>query len=125
MALEIKHVADLMGKQFRIPSYQRGYRWERKQIEQLLNDLAEFALSIENAGILDYDNNYWNQENPNSPKKSTDNLLNVGYYCLQPIAVTQNATCYDVIDGQQRLTTIYLILCYLSRLSSTQKLPYT
>ena len=46
MALEIKHVADLMGKQFRIPSYQRGYRWERKQIEQLLNDLAEFALSI-------------------------------------------------------------------------------
>jgi uncharacterized protein with ParB-like and HNH nuclease domain len=36
MALEIKHVADLMGKNFRIPSFQRGYRWERKQIEQLL-----------------------------------------------------------------------------------------
>ena len=62
MALEIKHVADLMGKNFRIPSFQRGYRWERKQIEQLLDDLADFAESIEEAEIQDNDNNTWNNE---------------------------------------------------------------
>lgn len=113
-----------MGKQFRIPSYQRGYRWERKQIEQLLNDLAEFASSKENAEHLDDENHYWNQQNPNSPRKETNNLYNVGYYCLQPLAVTHNGAGYDVIDGQQRLTTIYLILCYLSTQPSTTMLPY-
>ncbi len=72
---------------FYIPSYQRGYRWEKPQIECLLND------------ILSYD----------SEKDGN-------FYCLQPIVI-----CYDkenkwwrLVDGQQRLTTLYLtikILC--------------
>ena len=124
MALEIKHVADLMGKNFRIPSFQRGYRWERKQIEQLLDDLADFAESIEEAEIQDNDNNTWNNENPHRDSKPTNNKLNIGYYCLQPLAVTNQGDFYDLIDGQQRLTTIYLILCYLCSLPSTTKLPY-
>lgn len=115
MALEIKHVADLMGKNFRIPSFQRGYRWERKQIEQLLDDLVDFAQSIKNAKKLDYNNLIWNRNNPNASNRPIDNESSIGYYCLQPLAVTkQDDGVYDVIDGQQRLTTIYLILCYLS-----------
>ena len=115
MALEIKHVADLMGKNFRIPSFQRGYRWERKQIEQLLDDLADFAQSIKNAKKLDYNNLIWNRSNHNASNRPVDNESSIGYYCLQPLAVTkQDGGVYDVIDGQQRLTTIYLILCYFS-----------
>ena len=113
MALEIKHVQDLKGLQFRIPSYQRGYRWERKQIEQLLNDLAEFADSIEEARNTDCCNKFWNQKNQYSTQRPTDNEQNLGYYCLQPLVVTRNGEKYDLIDGQQRLTTIYLISCYL------------
>lgn len=124
MALEIKHVADLMGKNFRIPSFQRGYRWERKQIEQLLDDLSDFAQSIEDADIQDAENYTWNNENPLRDPKPTNNKLNIGYYCLQPLAVTDQGDFYDLIDGQQRLTTIYLILCYLCSLSCTTKLPY-
>ena len=113
-----------MGNHFRIPSYQRGYRWERKQIEQLLNDLAEFAQSIKNAKKLDFQNKEWNRKNSPISPKPTDNESNVGYYCLQPLAVTDQSIYYDVIDGQQRLTTIYLILCYFSCQTNSQKLPY-
>ena len=125
MALKIKHVADLMGEKFRIPSYQRGYRWERKQIEQLLDDLAEFSDSIKFAKLIDNENKIWNRNNPNSTKP-TDNESSIGYYCLQPLAVTQQdgLSFIDVIDGQQRLTTIYLILCYFSNLPNSKVLPY-
>lgn len=112
--LVIKHVADLLGLDFRIPSYQRGYRWERKQIEQLLDDLLEFDESIKQAKLLDRNNQLWNQAHPNEPQKSMNNVAQVGFYCLQPLAVTQiKKDSYDVIDGQQRLTTIFLILSYL------------
>lgn len=89
--LEIRHLADLLSMHFHIPSYQRGYRWERKHVEALLNDLSEF------------------QSNPQGQ-----------FYCMQPLAVVKNhrlsnegKTVYDVIDGQQRLTTLYLLLSYL------------
>ena len=35
-------------------------------------------------------------------------------YCLQPIVVKNNDGVYELIDGQQRLTTLYLIMKYLS-----------
>ena len=90
MAIIIKHFVDLFNYKFNIPSYQRGYRWEKKQIEDLLSDLAEFKNSC-------------------SENKS--------FYCLQPVVVTKNnklsseqgEDVYDLIDGQQRLTTLRLI----------------
>lgn len=93
-ALKIKHVADLLTMHFNIPSYQRGYRWEKKHVEALLDDLY----------------NFW---------KNTERGKG-GFYCLQPLVVvknqqlSENETVYDVIDGQQRLTTLYLLLIYLS-----------
>lgn len=97
MALKIKHVADLLTMHFNIPNYQRGYRWENKHIEALLDDLFYFAEQME--------------EVENKSGK---------FYCVQPLAVVKNIEqstseyiIYDVIDGQQRLTTIYLLLSYL------------
>ena len=64
---------------FLIPSYQRGYRWGI-EVERLLNDIKE---------VID-------------KKEDT--------YCLQPIVVKRLSNdTYELIDGQQRLTTIYLI----------------
>ncbi len=77
---------------FYIPSYQRGYRWEPENVEMLLNDIAAFSNPL------------------------TDNG---DFYCLQPIVVKaktwteqngERINGWEVIDGQQRLTTLYLIM---------------
>lgn len=66
---------------FFIPSYQRGYRWARTEVRQLLNDIDD-----ERAGE---------------------------HYFLQLLAVREENDRLRIIDGQQRLTTILLVLDYL------------
>ena len=101
--LKLKSIYDLLGKNYFIPSYQRGYRWDKRQIKDLLEDLYGFA-------------------DDNNTEKGD-------FYCLQPIVVKvcdaqtiefnnlkselDNNTWYEVIDGQQRLITIYLLFKYL------------
>jgi uncharacterized protein with ParB-like and HNH nuclease domain len=90
--ISIKTISDLLKSNFFIPSYQRGYRWTELQVADLLNDINEFSP----------------KEIPNSNEKT--------WYCLQPIVVKQkHENEWDVIDGQQRLTTIFLILHYLNQ----------
>lgn len=70
---------------YRIPYYQRGFRWTSRQVEQLLEDIRDFS----------------RRENP-QPEDS---------YCLQPLVVRPtDDDAYEVVDGQQRLTTLLLIL---------------
>lgn len=82
----LKSVRELLGMKFFIPSYQRGYRWSPLQVNQLLDDINEF-------------------EKKNNKEEGE-------FYCLQPIVVKRRAAYddYEVIDGQQRLTTIFIIL---------------
>lgn len=87
--LEAKPIKDIRGT-FYIPAYQRGYRWERTQVKTLLNDLYQCMEA-------------------NGQEKD---------YCLQPVVVQKKGVQkkgelkYDLIDGQQRLTTIYILLRY-------------
>lgn len=87
-SIQLKTVNDLLGMKFFIPKYQRGYRWTRKQVKDLLNDIWTFK-----------------------PEKVED-TDEYSWYCLQPLVVKENKkeNRYDVIDGQQRLTTIFIIL---------------
>lgn len=90
--ITLKTVNELLQFSFYIPSYQRGYRWTKQEVTDLLNDIDEF-----------------------SPREvsGTDEKT---WYCLQPIVVkSKYRNIYEVIDGQQRLTTIYLILHYLNQ----------
>lgn len=97
-------VKQLHNKQFVIGNYQRGYKWGKKEILELLND------------IFEYDSNS-------------------GLYCLQPIILKPLATSKkesitvdkkeysiftenEVIDGQQRTTTLFLLLSYLQYLGA-------
>lgn len=76
---------------FTVPSYQRGYRWDKLNVTDLLDDLLEFM------------------QDDSSGK----------FYCLQPLVVKNKKigeNQYNVIDGQQRLTTIFIILKYLENL---------
>lgn len=91
-------VAELLEKTFVIPSFQRGYRWDDAQITALLEDLDEFQ----------------------AKSRGKD-----AYYCLQPVVVVpdeENEDRFIVIDGQQRLTTISLLLSYIHA-SFSGKLP--
>ena len=100
--LELKSIEDLQDMSCFIPAYQRGYRWTTRQVEDLLDDIAEFI---------------------NSGAK--------GIYCIQPLVVVERKGgniierikqandidtikkllkgMWEVVDGQQRLTTIKLI----------------
>lgn len=90
--LDNKFVADIKGD-FLVPSFQRGYRWERLQVETLLNDIFE------------------NGANP---------------YCLQPIVVRRRSDGrLELIDGQQRLTTIYIVYRYIQSVFSQVKIDFT
>jgi uncharacterized protein with ParB-like and HNH nuclease domain len=91
--LELKTINELNQYSFFIPSYQRGYKWTGKEVEDLLNDINEFKPRL----IDDSDDKTW--------------------YCLQPIVVKkrENENEFEVIDGQQRLTSIFLILNYLNQ----------
>lgn len=86
--MAITSIDKLMGRTFFVPGYQRGYRWGRQEVEALLNDLWEFYLQ-------------------------TDGEKNT-FYCLQPIVLYKDEQAREnLLDGQQRLTTIYLLLSYL------------
>ena len=89
--IEQKSIRDIIDKKinFNVPAYQRGYRWDKLNVTDLLDDLLEFI------------------QDDNSGK----------FYCLQPLVVKKiGANQYNVIDGQQRLTTIFIILKYLENL---------
>lgn len=90
-----KSVAELLEAKhhFVIPSYQRGYRWEEKQVTDLLEDIKQFS----------------------KREKS-------GSYYLQPLVVkpiSEKDLTWEVLDGQQRLTTLKLLLMYLFENSLT------
>lgn len=96
-------VKDLEGYSFLVPSYQRGYRWDSQQVSDLLNDIDEFFSS-----------------NKGGDKQDEK-------YCLQPVVVKPmvEENQYEVIDGQQRLTTIFIVLKYAYKNDDEIGVPYS
>jgi hypothetical protein len=89
-----------------IPYYQRGYRWENRHVEYLLKDIDDFIKDIDDF-IKDDNDDY-------------KSYHRYDYYCLQPIVVTpaiddEEKIAWEVIDGQQRLITLYLIFKYINK----------
>jgi len=83
--ISLKSIVDFENNNinFYIPSYQRGYRWKSRQVSQLIDDIDAFT-----------------------PTESSP------FYFLQALAVTKDIenNRVNVVDGQQRLTTLNLIL---------------
>ena len=77
-------------KYYEIPSYQRGYKWTRDNVNRLLDDINHFEQKEDS------------------------------FYCLQHITIVNNTDKKDrlnVIDGQQRLTTLYILFTTVRRKS--------
>lgn len=85
--LPLKALTELKEITFHIPYQQRGYRWTPENVKELLDDFKGFI------------------DSSNEKKR---------IYCLQPLAVIKlNDKTYSVLDGQQRLTTLFLLYYYL------------
>jgi len=89
--LKVLEINSLLDKDFFIPTYQRGYRWTTVEVENLLEDIWEYHIK-------------------------NKNVRDESFYCLQPIIVKEirikDENKWELIDGQQRMTTILLILHY-------------
>jgi len=90
--LVLRPISSLLEESFFIPDYQRGYRWTDTQVNQLLDDIWNFV------------------KNPQQIESGEEEP----FYCLQPVVVKKYNNIWEVIDGQQRLTTIKIILTYFN-----------
>lgn len=98
--VSVKQIIDKQLKFF-VPAYQRGYRWRPDEVEVLIDDLVRFMKEEED-------------------KASQDRCP---FYSLQSVVV-KNRDCdqLEVIDGQQRLTTVLIILQALHTIETVDTL---
>lgn len=84
--ITLRTIRELRKLTFNIPHQQRGYKWTSQNVRDLIADLYEFIHSKESKRV----------------------------YCLQPLAFTKKSdNTYTVLDGQQRLTTLFLLQRFL------------
>ncbi len=92
----------LKGNKYSIDYYQREYKWESKQLTELVNDLtSKFSQSWE-------------------PSHARRDVEKYPYYFLGSIIVSEKDGDPFIVDGQQRLTSLTLLLTYLRRLQSNR-----
>lgn len=85
----------LAGRKYSIDYYQREYKWQTKQVAELIDDLSDkFLESYE-------------------PGHERSAVAEYGHYFLGSIIVSDKDGQKFIIDGQQRLTTLSLLLIYL------------
>lgn len=95
-------VRTLFNNRYTVQYYQREYNWERKQVEELIEDLTSEFLEYYQSGDTQRD------------------VMQYGSYFLGPIILTNDNA---IIDGQQRLSSITLLLIYLNNLQKYSTYP--
>lgn len=99
-------VHDLLGgSHFGIDYYQREYKWGTKQLSELINDLTSR-----------FQENYSEGDTPKA-------VAQYGHYFLGSIVVSKGGDTSQIVDGQQRLTTLTLLLIYLNNLQKDADKP--
>ena len=85
----------LAGRKYSIDYYQREYKWQQKQLAELIDDLADRFFASHEAG------------------NERSAVADYGHYFLDSIIVSDKDGQKFIIDGQQRLTTLTLLLIFL------------
>ena len=101
-SLNKRTVGELFERQYEIPDYQRGYRWRKEDVQYLIDDITEYYKSNKshNSKVDDIAEYSKSSESCNSSE---------GYF-LNVLVVQKNGDKYDIVDGQQRLTTIAILM---------------
>lgn len=124
--MELRAIPELLDYRFLIPEYQRGYRWEKRQVEELLNDLVNYLNNSKSSqfyclqpivvkrcskDILDAHGlagdffEIEEEADPDTPGK-TNPIIDV---------TKEKQLWFEVIDGQQRLTTLRILMQVLDQ----------
>lgn len=85
----------LAGRKYSIDYYQREYKWQQKQVTELIDDLA---------------NKFLESHEENNERSA---VAEYGHYFLGSIIVSDKDGQKFIIDGQQRFTTLTLLLIFL------------
>ena len=94
-----RSVAEILkGSKYTIDYYQRDYKWEEKQLRELIDDLSEQFLEA-------YE-----------PSHHREAVQTYPFYFLGSIVISEKGAQRFIVDGQQRLTTLTLLLTYLRAL---------
>jgi len=93
----------LSGAKYSIDYYQREYRWQNKQVAELIDDLTGRFQA-------DYETGHAREE-----------VEDYGHYFLGSIIISHKNGQNFIIDGQQRLTTLTLLLIYLHNLQKDRE----
>lgn len=78
---------------YQIPDYQRQYSWKDEQVVQLWEDIYGAFLN-----------------------NKDDNTTDTNYFLGSLIVISKGNSIEDIVDGQQRITTLMILLCVLRRL---------
>jgi uncharacterized protein with ParB-like and HNH nuclease domain len=96
-----KSISQLLDKtKYSIDYYQREYKWKREHVTALLDDLETKFLS--------------EYEEGHEPRK----VQEYAHYFLGPIIISRKNGVNSIVDGQQRLTTLTLLLIYINNLQT-------
>jgi len=96
-----KTIRELLEKtKYSIDFYQREYKWKKEHVTALLDDLETKFLS--------------QYEEGHDPQK----VQEYAHYFLGPIIISRKNGINSIVDGQQRLTTLTLLLIYLNNLQT-------
>lgn len=95
------------GATYRIPIYQRAYAWATPEIQTLLRDIREARLRSENFGQGSSTSDYY-----------------IGSVVVNALR-EDDEVVYEVIDGQQRLTTLFILLSVVQPLLNAEHQTHT
>lgn len=85
----------LSGQRYRVDSFQREYRWQRRHIEALISDLSISFLNSYKFG------------------DTIEDSISYDCYYMGPVVLCEDKNELSIVDGQQRLTSFTLLLIYL------------
>lgn len=101
-----RSVAEILkGAKYTIDYYQRDYKWEEKQLRELIDDLSDQFLEAY------------------QPSHQREAVQSYPFYFLGSIVISEKGSQRFIVDGQQRLTTLTLLLTYLRGLQNGHNEP--
>lgn len=122
--IDLKSIQDLRGMKFFIPDYQRGYRWTKQQVGDLLDDIWEF-MNNGNGGWYSLQPVVVKKIDPVDESESfLEQLKEIANHSNEKLAMTETSKLinkfnhhkyWEVVDGQQRLTSLFIVLKYLNK----------